>query len=95
LFEVVSFSTPQPAQFVSGNGGDWIDTPLPQPLPPGVVPAPGTVMAGLAATNRFGFMTMERDGALWRMVAHDARGTPLISCVLEGRQASCTPARFP
>ena len=30
LFEVVSFSTPQPAQFVSGNGGDWIDTPLPR-----------------------------------------------------------------
>ena len=29
LFEVVSYSTPQPAQFVSGNGGDWIDRPLP------------------------------------------------------------------
>ena len=32
LFEVVSFSTPQPPQFVSGNGGDWVDTPLPLPL---------------------------------------------------------------
>jgi len=95
LFEVVSFSTPQPAQFVSGNGGDWIDTPLPQPLPPGVVPAPGTVMAGLVATNRFGFMTMERDGARWRMVAHDARGSPLISCTLDDRRASCAPARLP
>ena len=89
LFEVVSFSTPQPAQFVSGNGGDWIDTPLPFPLPAGVVPAPGTVIAGIVATNRFGFMTMERDGARWRMVAHDARGAPQISCTLQERQASC------
>jgi hypothetical protein len=95
LFEVVSFSTPQPAQFVSGNGGDWIDTPLPQPLPPGVVPAPGTVMSTLVATNRFGFMTMERDGAGWRMVAHDARGKPLIVCTLVERQASCDFAAAP
>ena len=91
LFEVVSFSTPQPAQFVSGNGGDWIDTPLPIPLAPGVVPAPGTVIAGIVATNRFGFMTMERDGARWRMIAHDRDGTPQISCTLEDRQASCVP----
>jgi hypothetical protein len=91
LFEVVSFATPQPAQFVVGNGGDWIDTPLPLPLPAGVVPAPGTVIAGLVATNRFGFMTMERDGARWRMVAHDMRGAPQISCTLQERQASCLP----
>ena len=48
-----------------------------------------------SATNRFGFMTMERDGARWRMVAHDARGTPLIACTLDERQASCAPARLP
>ena len=91
LFEVVSFSTPQPAQFVSGNGGDWIDTPLPIPLAPGVVPAPGTAIAGIVATNRFGFMTMERDGARWRMVAHDRDGAPQIACTLQERQASCLP----
>ena len=63
-----------------------------QPLPPGVVPAPGTVMAGLAATNRFGFMTMERDGARWRLVAHDVRGAPMTSCILFERRATCEPA---
>ncbi len=89
LFEVVSFSTPQPAQFISGNGGDWIDTPLPLRLPAGVVPAPGTAIAGIVASNRYGFMTMERDGARWRMVAHDARGVPQISCTLQERQATC------
>ena len=92
LFEVVSFSTPQPAQFVSGNGGDWVDTPLPQPLPAGVLPAPGTAMSTLVATNRFGFMTMDRDGARWRIVAHDARGVPLFVCTLVERQASCAAA---
>ena len=92
LFEVVSFSTPQPAQFVSGNGGDWIDTPLPSPLPAGTTPMPGAVIASLVATNRFGFMTMERDGARWRMVAHDARGAPMISCTLLERRATCDSA---
>src|SRR5206468_2211078 len=52
LFEVVTFATPQPTQIVAGNGGDWIDTPLPLPLPPGTTPAPGTVVAGLVASNR-------------------------------------------
>ncbi|MEO8305303.1 MAG: metallophosphoesterase [Betaproteobacteria bacterium] len=92
LFEVVSFSTPQPTQFVTGNGGDWIDPNLPLPLPPGTIPAPGTAIAGLVATNRFGFMTMERDGTRWRMVAHDSRGTPMIGCTLFERKTVCDPA---
>ncbi len=92
LFQVVSFSTPQPAQFVSGNGGDWVDTPLRLPLPAGTTPAPGAVVANLVATNRFGFMTMERAGAAWRMVAHDARGAPMIACTLFERRATCDPA---
>jgi hypothetical protein len=92
LFEMVSFTTPQPAQFVSGNGGDWIDTPLPAPLPAGTTPMPGAAIASLVATNRFGFMTIERDGAGWRMIAHDARGVPMISCSLFERRAQCDPA---
>ena len=92
LFELVSYSTPQPVQLVSGNGGDWTDRPLPEPLPAGVVPAPGTAISSIVATNRFGFMTMERDGARWRIVAHDARGAALYRCTLEGRQAVCAAA---
>ena len=92
LFEVVSFSTPQPAQFVSGNGGDWIDTPLPLPLPPGTTPAPGAVVAGIVATNRFGFMTMERDGARWRITAHDGSGQAMSTCALAERRADCSPS---
>ena len=49
------------------------------------------MISGIVATNRFGFMTMERDGARWRMVAHDRDGAPQISCTLQERQASCVP----
>ena len=91
LFEVVTFATPQPPQFVTGNGGDWVDTPLPIPLPPGTTPAPGAVVAGIVASNRFGFMTIERDGSRWRMVAHDFRGTPMTTCTLAERRAVCDP----
>ena len=95
VFEVVSFSTPHPTQIVTGNGGDLLDVPLPSPLPAGTMPAPGAVVASLVAADRFGFMTMERDGARWRMVANDARGMPMISCTLSGRRASCDPVALP
>lgn len=91
LFEVVSFSTAQPAQFVTGTGGDLVDVNFPSPLPVGTTPVPGAVVAGMVATNRFGFMTMERDGARWRMVARDARGAPITSCTLFERRATCDP----
>jgi hypothetical protein len=95
LFQVVSFSTPQPAQFVSGNGGDWVDTPLPPTLAPDATPAPGAVVAAIVASNRFGFMTMERDGAHWRMAERDARGALMTTCTLFERRASCDPATPP
>ena len=95
LFEVVSFSTAQPPQFVTGTGGDLVDVNFPSALPPGTTPAPGAVVASMVATNRFGFMTMERDGAGWRMVARDARGLPMTSCTLLERRATCTPVAAP
>jgi hypothetical protein len=91
LFEVVTFATPQPPQFVTGNGGDWVDTLLPVPLPPGATPAPGAVVESVVASDRFGFMTIERDGPGWRMIAHDVRGVPMVACTLRERRATCEP----
>jgi hypothetical protein len=56
----------------------------------GAQPAPGAVVAELVATTRFGFMTMEREGAGWSMRAWDANGAPLTSCTLGGRKAVCS-----
>ena len=89
LFEAVSFATPQPAQFVLGSGGDWADARLPVPFPPGLTPAPGAIVASLTAISEFGFSTMERSGAGWRLVARDRRGTPMATCTLVATKANC------
>jgi hypothetical protein len=91
LFEVVSFSTPHPPQFVSGIGGDWVDTPLLLPLATDQTPAPGAIVSSIVATNRFGFMTMQRDGARWTMTARDVNGHPMTTCTLAGRRVDCVP----
>jgi len=91
LFEAVSFSTPHPAQFVSGIGGAWVDTELPLPLAPSETPAPGAVIAGIVATNRFGFMVVEREATQWTMTARDVDGKPMARCFLVGRNAECAP----
>jgi hypothetical protein len=95
LFEMVSFSTPQPPQFVSGNAGDLVDEDLPSALPAGTTPAPGAVVAGIVATNRFGFMTMNRDGGRFTMTANDVRGMPMTTCSLFERRATCDPLAPP
>jgi len=91
LLEVVSFATPHPPQFITGNGGDWLDDPFPVPFPPGKTPAPGAVVAQMVSSQRFGFMTMERAGDAWSMRAWDTAGKPIATCTLRARKANCTP----
>lgn len=91
LLEVVSFSTPHPPQFITGNGGDWLDQPFPAPFPAGKQPAPGAAVAQMISSARFGFMTMERDGDGWSMRAWDAAGKAIATCTLRARKASCAP----
>src|SRR5206468_3304097 len=77
LVEIVSYATPQPTQIVSGNGGSWADIPLPRDLPPGATPAPGAVVESFVTTDRYGYMTLERDaeaGGAWRIEARDRDG---------------------
>jgi hypothetical protein len=95
VFEMVSFATAQPPQFVSGNAGDWVDQPFPSPFPPGLQPAPGAVVAELVATNRFGFMTMDRAAAGWNMTAWDVHAVALTTCTLGERKARCAPIENP
>ena len=67
------------------------DLPFPVPFPASAQTAPGAAVAAMVTTTQFGFMTMERNGAGWRMQAWDAAGQPLTSCTLGERRAQCTP----
>lgn len=89
--ELLDFSSPHPPQVVTGNGGVWVDLPFPTPFPAAAQPAPGAVVAGITASNRFGFLTMERHGAEWTVRASDVEGVAMSECTLRQRQLRCTP----
>jgi hypothetical protein len=95
VFEAVNFASPHPPQIVSGNGGDWVDEAFPVPFPAGLEPAPGAVVDELVASNRFGFLTMERTGTRWRIEAWDVHGAALTTCTLGARQLHCAPIATP
>lgn len=91
LLEIVTFATPHPPQFITGNGGDWADEPFPNPFPNAAQPAPGAVVSDLVSTTRFGYMVAEREGSGWSMRAFDVDGNLLTSCTLAQRKAACAP----
>ena len=91
VLEILDFASGHPPQFITGNGGDWADTPFPVPFPMQKEPAPGAVIAQILSTTRFGFMTMDRDGAGWLMRAYDYDGNPVTSCAVAARRATCAP----
>lgn len=95
MLETVNFASPHPPQIVSGNGGDWVDEPFPVPFPAGLEPAPGAVVAELVASNRFGFLIMDRQGAQWQLEARDVQGRKLTACTLGARQLRCAPIAEP
>ena len=98
LFEAASYSTGQPAQLISGNGGAWADVPLPRPLPPGASSSPGATIEHIVSTNRFGFLLLERNpdgGGAWRVEARDRRGDLLTLCALADRKTRCAPETLP
>ena len=98
LFEMVSFVSEHPTQLISGNGGAWVDAPLPQPLPAGASAAPGTVIETIASSNRYGFMVLERDADkddLWRVEARDVAGQLMTVCILRGRKTKCATGTPP
>jgi len=89
VFEAVSFASGHPPQLVAGHGGDTLDEPLPSPFPPDLAPAPGTVLAGLVASQRFGYLVADRDGDAWSVRAYDIDGATLATCALDGRDMRC------
>ena len=62
-------------------------------LPAGATPYKAAVVANFTTTNQYGFLTMEREGADWRMREWDRNGAMLTSCLLTGSKGKCSPAK--
>ena len=92
VWEQLSFSSPQPSQFVAGFSGTQEDiVPLPRTLPDSVYVAPGASIERFSSwVDGFGFMTMVRTGAeSWDVEVHDVNGKVVNHCTARGRKSSC------
>ena len=86
-FQALSFSSNHPATFVAGNGGDNLDTALPAMFNPnGDLPAPGTLVNSFAFSQEFGFLVMDRVGAVgtknWKFTSYRTNGTIIAVCTM-------------
>ena len=86
-FQALSFSSNHPATFVAGNGGDNLDTALPATFNPNTdLPAANTVVNAFAFSQEFGFMVMDRVGAVgdknWRFTSYRTNGTVIAVCTM-------------
>ena len=84
-FQAFNFSSNHPATFVAGNGGDNLDSALPAAFNPnGDLPAPNTVVNAFAYSQEFGFMVMDRVGAVgaknWKFTSYRTNGTVIAVC---------------
>lgn len=84
-FQALSFSSNHPATFVAGNGGDNLDVALPAAFNPNAdLPAPSTVVNAFAFSQEFGFMVMDRVGAVgdknWKFTSYRTNGTVIAVC---------------
>lgn len=95
MWQQLSFSSPHPSQFVAGFSGTMEDLlAVPARLPPGATPAPGAVVERHSSWNGgFGYMTMERTGAIsWRAGVWDSDGREIETCSISGRHSRCSGA---
>ncbi len=86
-FQALSFGSNHPATFVAGNGGDNLDTALPAVFNPNAdLPAPNTVVNSFAFSQEFGFMVMDRVGAVgaksWKFSSYRTNGTLIAVCTM-------------
>ncbi len=86
-FQALNFASNHPATFVAGNGGDNLDSALPAVFNPNAdLPAPNTVVNAFAYSQEFGFMVMDRVGAVgaknWKFTSYRTDGTVIAVCTM-------------
>jgi hypothetical protein len=96
-FQAINFASAHPATIVSGNGGDNLDVALPDPLPGGSVPAPGTTIDRITHHASFGFLVMDRRASLstgWQFKAYSKAGKLMATCDQTGNTIACDKTGF-
>jgi hypothetical protein len=91
-FQAFDFSSNHPATFVAGNGGDNLDSALPATFNPNTdLPAPNTVVNAFAYSQEFGFMVMDRVGAVgdknWKFTSYRTDGSVIAVCSMVAASA--------
>jgi len=91
-FQAFDFSSNHPATFVAGNGGDNLDSALPATFDPNTdLPAPNTVVKAFAYSQEFGFLVMDRVGAVgdknWKFTSYRTDGTVIAVCSMAAASA--------
>jgi hypothetical protein len=89
-FQALNFSSNHPATFVAGNGGDNLDVGFPTNGtgfdPNNDLPAAKTAVSSFAFSNVFGFMIMDRVGAVgdrnWKFTSYRTDGSIIAVCTL-------------
>jgi len=89
LFEALTFSNDYPTQFVSGNGGSSLDTPLKTPVDPSLTPYPAAQLAYFSNSNDVGFMTLEREQNYWNVRAWNKHGQLITECQMQEKSTQC------
>ena len=77
-------------QFVSGNGGSSLDTPLPVPLAANSTPYTKAKLDYFSNSNEVGFMTMEREQQSWKVQAWNKQGKLITECRMQGNKTECS-----
>lgn len=96
-FQAINFASNHPATIVAGNAGDTLDVALPDPLPSGAAPAPGTTIDKITHGANFGFLMMERRAAPatgWMIKAYTVAGKLLATCTQTGNAIACDKTGF-
>ncbi|MFZ6654696.1 metallophosphoesterase family protein [Undibacterium sp. TJN19] len=89
IFEALTFSSGQPTQFVTGNGGSSLDIPLPTPIAADLTPYTGARVDHFSNSNSVGFTTLEREANGWKVQAWDKNGKLITKCMMQNQKTDC------
>ena len=87
LFEMLRFVGDRSPQFIVGNSGTELDSPITVPLD-GLEIAGAIIDQGVSFDD-FGFVTMENVDNSWRVSVRDVNGKEIIPCEIVGNFANC------